>query len=181
VTRTSSDFVADSMRGWTDYLDQIAMASATPSPLAQMRADLGPMAALEHRADLESIAYGVVRDAVKSGQRPASDLDAARDALKAAQEPFYALQYDFMKPRITQQVADHKALQERLKAQESWVADMEKRLPTTTGLEHDRLEKSLAINKDALALLRKTSRNEDLILSEIQRPPLPILPPENSH
>jgi|GEM_PF-3867729 len=162
----------------TTSLTQGAENSATPWVVSQGAGlRLADVVAAQERARLEGIAYSEVREAVETGKRPPSDLEAARQSLKAAQVVVYD-QLDIM-------TKANAALLAKLRADTAkHVADMaikvseqEKELPALGSAARAMAEERLRMSKELLEAFKANAAVSLRIAATPPRPALPILPP----
>jgi len=141
---------------------------------------LGDMLAAQERARLESHAYAEVRDAVEAGKRPPADLEAARQALKAAQVVVYDQLDALTKGNLALLEKLRRESERRIADEEARVAAEEKALPTLSAEDRPRAEDRLRMHREILEGYRRSAALAERMPPRLpQRPQLPILPPRS--
>ena len=157
----------------------IAAALILAAPAARAGpagSDLGMTIFLQRQAALQAVAYSAVRAAVEDGQRPASDLAAARRSLKAAQVALYD-QVD-----QTRRVNDaffeglRKENARRLKGELIQVRAAEAELPSLSASARPNAEARLALSRQVLEGYQANVERLANAPAAAPRPKLPILP-----
>jgi hypothetical protein len=144
------------------------------------RAELAKIIEVQERARLETLAYREVRDGVEAGKRPASDLEAAGQSLKAAQQTMYDLVDEMQKQSAAMQERGHQGNLERIKRYEADVATREASLPTLQGEARTDAEERLGRLKEILADTKKRDAQfAARRITSLPHPELPILPPRS--
>ncbi len=160
----------------------LALGSDLPAPWAHAQAAglrLGDVVAAQERARLEGLAYGEVRDAVEAGKRPASDLEAARQSLKAAQVVVYDQLDIMMKANGVLLTKLREDAARRVVEMEIRVAAQEKDLPPLGSEARAQAEERLRMNKEILEAFKSSEAVSVRIAATPPRPELPILPPRS--
>ncbi len=138
---------------------------------------LGDMLDAQRRARLESISYIEVRDEVDAGRRPASDLETARQSLRAAQVIVYD-QIDALRKSnvVTMEKLRNNAdrhvrdLEIRVQSQEKALASLDSEV--RLGAEY-----RLRMTREVLESYRESAMRSTRMRALPLRPELPILPP----
>lgn len=154
----------------------LPVAPVLVSARAPAGTQLGDILAARERARLEGVAYNEVREAVEAGRRPPSDLEAARQALKAAQTVIW--------DQIDAMAKNNLALSEKLRAdaarhveeQQIRIAAEEKELATLSPDVRSRAEDRLRMSRELLDSYKRTMLTARAPVVP-KRPELPVLPP----
>lgn len=157
----------------------VALLAAGGTEAAPAPANLAMVIALQNRARREAVAYSQVRAEVEAGARPASDLAAARQSLKAAQVAVY------------DQVADaHDAVDavfrdlrrqnaRRLRTQRALLRRDEAALAAVSDVERRPAEARLQLSRELIEGYRQDDARFANPPAAPPRPRLPILPPRS--
>lgn len=140
---------------------------------------LGDMLAAQARARQEGVAYGEVRDAVEAGTRPTSDLETARQSLKAAQVIVYD-QIDILRKSniITMQRLRSDAAR-HVREQEARVVTEEKAFAALGSEARPGAENRLRMTREVLASYKESAALSTRLPALPPRPELPVLPPSH--
>jgi len=168
--------LARAVSGARDTEAKLAALPAAQRPAIGLR--LGDLLAAQERARLESVAYAEVRDAVTAGQRPPADLEAARRALKAAQEVVYDQLDEMRKANEVTRDKLRRESERRLAEQEARVAAEEKALPAMSPEARANAEDRLRMSREILEGYRRSVAMSARPMPALPpRPQLPVLPP----
>ncbi len=151
--------------------------SRSVSGRAPIGMKLGDMLAAQTRARQESVTYIEVRDAVDAGKRPASDLETARQSLKAAQVIVYD-QIDALRKSnvVTMDKLRYDAAR-HVREMEGRVVTEEKALASLDAEARPGAENRLRMTREVLESYRDSATQSARLRALPPRPELPILPP----
>jgi hypothetical protein len=148
----------------------------TPIAHAPVGTPRGDILAAQERARLEGVAYSEVREAVEAGRRPPSDLEAAREALKAAQTVVWDQLDALRKTTLALSEKLHADALRHVEEQQIRIAAEEKELETLSPDARLRAEDRLRMSRERLESYKHTMLTVRAPFPQ-RRPDLPVLPP----